>query len=92
MKDECTCSKEVLVSTLDSAIDRCSCGIYHIHIDPVTLHLNASQFEATARLFKLAMGMTIGRRIGTGAANSYDSLPGGRSIAAMREAVPAYGK
>jgi len=92
MKDECTCSKETLVSSLNSAIDQCGCGIYHIHIHPVTLHLNASQFESTARLFKLAMGITVGRRMGMKPVKSYDSLSSGRPLVAMGETVPAYGK
>ncbi len=91
MKEECRCSRKVLVSTLNGAIDQCGCGIYHVRIDPVTLHLTASQFEATARLFKLAMGMTVGRRLQTKPARSYDRFSADRSVATMREKTPAYG-
>ncbi|MFQ5779466.1 MAG: hypothetical protein ACE5J1_03135 [Nitrospiria bacterium] len=63
MNHECSCHKEHLVSTLNGAITHCGCGIYHVYIDPITLHLTTSQFDAAARLFKLAMGISVGRRL-----------------------------
>jgi hypothetical protein len=46
-----------LISTVDGDISRCWCGRYHVRINATTLHLTASQFDRTARLFKLALGM-----------------------------------
>lgn len=51
------CKQEVLVSAPDGIIHRCDCGIYHVEIDGLTLHLESVQFKAVARLFKLALGM-----------------------------------
>ncbi len=57
-----SCRKERLASMAGSVIYRCRCGIYHVRVNGTTLHLTASQFNATARLFKLALGMSAGQR------------------------------
>lgn len=58
---ERVCKQEVLVSAPDGIIHRCDCGVYHVEIDGVTLHLESVQFKAVARLFKLALGMLAAR-------------------------------
>lgn len=55
------CKKEVLVSGGEGVIHRCSCGLYHVEMDSVTLHLAPERFSAVARLFKLALGMSAAR-------------------------------
>ncbi len=57
------CRGESLVSNMDGTVTKCGCGRYHVRINAVTLHLTALQFDAAARLFKLAWGMVVGRRI-----------------------------
>ncbi|MFZ5875596.1 MAG: sirohydrochlorin chelatase [Nitrospirota bacterium] len=57
------CRGESLVSSVDGTVTKCGCGRYHVRINAVTLHLTALQFDAAARLFKLAWGMVVGRRI-----------------------------
>ncbi len=57
------CQGESLVSNVDGTVTKCGCGHYHVQINAVTLHLTALQFDAAARLFKLAWGMVVGRRI-----------------------------
>lgn len=57
------CRGESLVSSVDGTVTKCGCGQYHVRINAVTLHLTALQFDAAARLFKLAWGMVVGRRI-----------------------------
>ncbi|HET8760250.1 MAG TPA: hypothetical protein VFN94_04235 [Nitrospiria bacterium] len=57
------CRSESLVSNVDGTVTKCGCGHYHVRINAVTLHLTALQFDAAARLFKLAWGMVVGRRI-----------------------------
>lgn len=57
------CRGESLVSSVDGTVTKCGCGHYHVRINAVTLHLTALQFNAAARLFKLAWGMVVGRRI-----------------------------
>ena len=42
-------------------VQRCRQGIYHVRVVNTTLHLTASQFNTTARLFKLAFGMLAGK-------------------------------
>lgn len=63
MSHQEACQKEGLASAREGAISRCRCGIYHVRINTTTLHLTAKQFDAAARLFKLAMGMLAGRRL-----------------------------
>jgi hypothetical protein len=58
-----SCRGESLVSNVDGTVTKCVCGHYHVRINAVTLHLTALQFDAAARLFKLAWGMVVGRRI-----------------------------
>jgi len=53
--------KEVLVSAAEGLIHRCARGIYHVEMDGITLHLSSVQFCAVARLFKLALGMSVAR-------------------------------
>lgn len=62
MEREGACRKERLASMASSVIFRCRCGIYHVRVNGTTLHLTASQFNVTARLFKLALGMSAGQR------------------------------
>jgi sirohydrochlorin ferrochelatase len=57
------CRGESLVSNMDGTVTKCGCGRYHVRINAVTLHLTALQFDAAARLFRLAWGMVVGRRI-----------------------------
>jgi len=61
MEREGACRKEHLASMASSVIYRCRCGIYHVRVNGTTLHLTTSQFNATARLFKLALGMLTGQ-------------------------------
>lgn len=56
-----SCQKEILLSSTAGAVCRCRCGLYHIRIQSATHHLSPSQFEAVARLFKLALGMSAGQ-------------------------------
>ena len=56
------CQEECLISTVNGTVRTCRCGIYHVQLSAMTLHLTPLQFEATARLFKLAWGMVVGRR------------------------------
>jgi len=51
--------KEVLVSAPEGLIRRCASGIYHLEMDGITLHLAPAQFSAVARLFKIALGMSV---------------------------------
>jgi hypothetical protein len=60
------CREERIVSTPDGAISRCRCGVYHVQINAVTLHLTEAQFDSAARLFKLALGASAGHRAGAG--------------------------
>lgn len=57
------CKEECLISTVNGTVRTCRCGIYHVQLSAMTLHLTPLQFEATARLFKLAWGMVVGRRM-----------------------------
>lgn len=57
------CQEECLISTVNGTVRTCRCGIYHVQLSAMTLHLTPLQFEATARLFKLAWGMVVGRRM-----------------------------
>lgn len=57
------CRGESLVSNMDGTVAECGCGRCHVRINAVTLHLTARQFGAAARLFKLAWGVVVGRRI-----------------------------
>jgi hypothetical protein len=63
LQERDSCQTEVLLSTREGVICRCRCGIYHVRIGTVTLHLTAPQFEETARLFKISLGMAVGRRL-----------------------------
>lgn len=63
MKDNQNCQKETLVSTLEGDVTLCRCGIYHVQINNTALYLSEAQFNATARLFKLAFGILAGRRL-----------------------------
>ncbi len=63
MKDNHGCQKEALVSTTEGDISLCRCGIYHVRINNTALYLSEAQFNATARLFKLAFGVLVGRRL-----------------------------
>lgn len=63
MEDNQHCKKEVLLSTLEGDISLCRCGIYHVRVNTTALYLSEAQFNATARLFKLAAGMLAGRRL-----------------------------
>lgn len=87
MNHECSFQKEHLVSTSNSAITQCGCGIYHVYIGPITLHLTPPQFEATARLFKLALGMAAARRLETNAAP-----PADKTGSYTREEILIYGR
>ena len=69
MERENACRKERLIATENSAIFRCQCGAYHVRVNGTTLQLTASQFDVTARLFKLALGMSVGQ---------FDTLSGGK--------------
>lgn len=73
MEGEGSCRKERLASMTSSVIFRCRCGIYHVRVNGTTLHLTASQFNATARLFKLALGMSASRSmpLGVGVHSKY---------------------
>jgi len=59
MEREGSYQTECLASIADSGIFRCKCGGYHVRVNETTLHLTASQFNATARLFKLVLGMLV---------------------------------
>ncbi|MFQ5598382.1 MAG: hypothetical protein ACE5GK_10070 [Nitrospiria bacterium] len=61
MKNKQKCRKTVLVSAAKGDISLCSCGVYHVRINATTLHLTSAQFNDAARLFKLALGISIGR-------------------------------
>jgi len=63
MKGDHGCQKKELVSTVEGDIFFCRCGIYHIQINNTTLYLSEAQFNATARLFKLALGVLVGHRL-----------------------------
>jgi len=64
MKHQDICHEEGLAAMREGDISLCRCGIYHVRINAITLHLTAKQFDAAARLFKLAMGTLVGRRLG----------------------------
>ncbi len=52
-----SCQKKTLISTPEAEILHCSCGIYHVALENMTLHLSPVQFRKVARVFKLALGM-----------------------------------
>jgi len=60
---EVSCRKERLAAIAGGAIFRCLCGLYHVRINGTTLQLTASQFDDTARLFKIVLGMVSGRNL-----------------------------
>ncbi len=60
LDEEQLCKKENLIVTRCGVINRCRCGIYHVRISSITLHLTETQFEGAARLFKLALGIVEG--------------------------------
>jgi hypothetical protein len=51
-----SCREEALFSNQDCTIWQCRCGIYHVRIHTLKLHLTMAQFERVARVFKLMMG------------------------------------
>lgn len=51
-----SCQEEALFSNQDCIIWQCRCGIYHVRIYTMKLHLTMAQFERVARVFKLTMG------------------------------------
>jgi hypothetical protein len=55
-----SCQEEVFFSNRDCSIWQCRCGIYHVKIHTIRLHLTTAQFERVARLFKLMMGRAAG--------------------------------
>lgn len=50
------CQEEVLFSNQDCTVWQCRCGIYHVRIHTIKLHLTVAQFERVGRVFKLMMG------------------------------------
>jgi len=63
MAEEGSCRKECLACLGGGVIFRCRCGIYHVRVNGTTLRLTASQFDDTARLFKLALGMVAAKNL-----------------------------
>ncbi len=53
------CTKKCLAVGDGCSIYRRRDGIYDVEIDETTHHMDASQFEAVARLFKLVLGISV---------------------------------
>jgi len=58
-RPSCQDQDEALFSNQDCTIWQCRCGIYHIRIHAVKLHLTVAQFERVARVFKLMMERVV---------------------------------
>lgn len=61
-KGKCSGCK-TLAEGPEGSISICGCGLYHVRVNAITLHLTVSQFESAARLFKVGLGIVSAQEL-----------------------------